>query len=271
LYFGVWYYDKSKYENTKIRQHEYLYKRMDFIHHYIKKHQNMRQIITLTIFTFLSFTAINAQSFRLGVQTSPTFSWMNSNQNSIIGKGTNLGLEVGLLGDYYFKNDRYAFSSGISLLLNQGGTLNYTTGGNLFPNSELSADTLSNIANETDVQYHFQYVEIPLSMKLRGGTGDLRYYVQIPYFSLAFPIQGRADIGTYENENILKSIFPFSLTWGLGAGAEYSINDLTLMGGITYQSSIIDVIRNKGTLNTGEKEDAKQNLNRLTVRIGVFF
>ena len=231
----------------------------------------MKQIITLTIFTLLSFTAVNAQPFRLGVQTSPTFSWMNANQPSITGKGTNLGLEIGLLGDYYFKNDRYAFSSGVSLLLNQGGTLNYSTGGNLFPNSELSADTLLNLANGTSVDYHFQYIEIPLSMKLRGGTGDLGYYVQIPYFSLAFPIQGRADIGTYENENILKSVFPFSLTWGLGAGAEYSIKDLTVMGGITYQSSIIDVIRNKGTLNTGEKEDAKQNLNRITLRIGVFF
>lgn len=231
----------------------------------------MKQIITLTIFTFLSFTAINAQDFRLGVQTSPTFSWMNTNQPSITGKGTNLGLEVGLLGDYYFKNDRYAFSSGVSFLMNQGGTLNYSVGGNLFPNSELSADTLLNLANGTSIDYHFQYIEIPLSMKLRGGTGDLGYYVQIPYFSLAFPIQGRADIGSYENENILKSVFPISLTWGLGAGAEYNIKDLTVMGGITYQSSIVDVLKNKGVLNTGEKEDAKQNLNRLTVRIGIFF
>jgi hypothetical protein len=244
---------------------------MDFIHNYIKNHQNMKQIITITIFTFLSLTAINAQSFRLGVQVSPTFSWMNTNQPSITGNGTNLGLEVGLLGDYYFANDRYAFSSGISLLLNQGGTLNYSTGGDLFPDSELSDPSLSNIGDESDVQYHFQYIEIPLSMKLRGGTSDLGYYVQIPYFSLAFPIQGRADIGAYENENILKSVFPFSATWGLGAGVEYTVKDLTLMGGITYQSSIIDVIRNQGVLTGGEKEDAKQNLNRITVRIGVFF
>jgi hypothetical protein len=231
----------------------------------------MKQIITLTIFTFLSLTAMNAQSFRLGVQASPTFSWMNTNQPSITGNGTNLGLELGLLGDYYFANDRYAFSSGISFLLNQGGTLNYSTGGNLFPNSELSADTLSNIGNNTDVQFHFQYIEIPFAIKLRGGTGDFGYFVQIPSFSLAFPVQGRGDIGSYENENILKSTFPVSFTWGLGAGAEYDINDLTVTAGLYFQSSVIDVIRNKGVLTNGQKEDAKQNLNRITVRLGVFF
>ncbi|NJN78115.1 MAG: PorT family protein [Saprospiraceae bacterium] len=231
----------------------------------------MKRIITLTIFTLISITMVNAQSFRLGVQASPTFSWMGTNQNTITANGMNLGLEVGLLGDYYLENDRYAISSGISFLTNQGGNLTYSIGGNLFPNSELSADTLLNVANGTEVGYHLQYIEVPLSVKLRGGTGDLGYYVQIPYFSLAFPVQGRADIGTYENENILKSVFPVSFTWGLGAGAEYNINDLTLMAGLTFQSSIIDVVRNKGVLNTGEKEDAKQNLNRVTLRVGVFF
>lgn len=231
----------------------------------------MKQIITITIFTILSFTAAHAQSFRLGIQTSPTFSWMSSNQNSIAGKGSRSGLEVGLLGDYYFKNDRYAFSTGLSLITRQGGSLTYSVGGNLFPNAELSADTLSRIPNGTQVKYSFQYIEVPFAIKLRGGTGDLGYFVQIPSLSLAFPIRGRADIGTFQDENIVKSVFPVSLTWGLGAGIEYNINDLTLVGGLSFQSSILDIIKDKGVLNTGEKEDAKQNLNRLTVRIGIFF
>lgn len=232
----------------------------------------MKQIITLTIFTFLSITAINAQSFRLGIQASPTFSWMTTNQTTITGSGTNLGLELGLLGDYYLANDRYAISTGISFLTNQGGTLNYSVGGDLFGDTELSNSSLDSIADGSDIRYQLQYIEVPFSVKLRGGSGDLGYYVQIPYFSLAFPIKGRADIGTYEDENILKNIFPVSFTWGLGAGAEYSIGDMTLMGGISYQNSIFDIIKNKGVLNVNnEKEDAKQIMNRITVRLGVFF
>lgn len=231
----------------------------------------MKRIITLAVMAFISFTTINAQSFRLGVQASPTFSWMNTNQNTITGEGLNLGLEVGLLGDYYLQNDRYAISSGISLSMNQGGGLLYSTGGNLFPDSELSADTLLSLGNNTQVDFSFQYIEIPFSIKLRGGTGDLGYYVQIPYFSLGFPIQGRADIGTFEDENIYSSVVPISLTWGLGAGAEYELNDLTFMGGLSFQNSILDVVRNNGTLTGGEKEDAKQIINRITLRVGVFF
>lgn len=231
----------------------------------------MKQIITLVILTVITVTTINAQSFRLGVQASPTFSWMSTNQNTITSEGLNLGLEVGLLGDYYLENDRYAISSGVSLLLNQGGGLLYSVGGNLFPDSELSNDTLLNVSNNTSVDFSFQYIEIPFSVKLRGGTGDLGYYVQIPYFSLAFPIQGRADIGSYEDENILSSVIPLAFTWGLGAGAEYEINDLTLMGGISYQNSILDIIKDNGTLTGGEKEDAKQIVNRITLRVGIFF
>lgn len=147
----------------------------------------MKQIITLVILTLITISTINAQSFRLGVQASPTFSWMNTNQNTITGDGINLGLDVGILGDYYLENDRYSISSGISLLMNQGGALIYSTGGNLFPDSELSKDTLSNLANGTRVEFNLQYIEVPISVKLRGGTGDIGYYVQIPYFSLAVP------------------------------------------------------------------------------------
>jgi hypothetical protein len=232
----------------------------------------MKQIITLIIFTFSSITAINAQSFRLGIQASPTFSWMTTNQTTITGNGTNLGLELGLLGDYYLANDRYAISTGISFLTNQGGTLNYSIGGDLFGDTELSNSSLDSIADGSDIKYQLQYIEVPFSVKLRGGSGDLGYYVQIPYFSLAFPIKGRADIGTYEDENILKNVFPVSFTWGLGAGAEYNVGDVTLIGGISYQNSIFDIIRNKGVLNiNNEKEDAKQIMNRITVRIGVLF
>lgn len=231
----------------------------------------MKRFITLVILALITVTTINAQDFRLGVQASPTFSWMTTNQNTITGDGVNLGLEVGLLGDYYLSNDRYAISSGVSLLLNQGGGLAYSTGGNLFPDSEMSADTLYSISDGTQVDFSFQYIEIPFSVKLRGGTGDLGYYVQIPYFSLAFPIQGRADIGTYEDENIRSSVIPLALTWGLGAGAEYQLNDLTLTGGLSYQNTILDVIKDNGTLNTGEKEDAKQIINRITLRVGIFF
>lgn len=234
----------------------------------------MKQIITLVLFTAMSFSTLLAQEFRLGVQVSPTFSWMGSNTPSIVGDGTNLGLELGLLGDYYFDaNNKYAISSGVTFMTNQGGSLVYSVGGDLYPNADLSAglDSIS-IGNNTKVDFSLQYIEIPISVKLRGGSGDLGYYVQLPAFGLAFPIQGRADISNFEDENILGSIVPISFTWGLGAGAEYNLGDVTLIGGFAFQSSILDIIKDDGVLNDGvTKEDSKQNLSRLTVRLGIFF
>ena len=231
----------------------------------------MKKIILLVTLAFVTFTTSEAQDFRLGVQASPVFSWMTTNQNTITGKGLNAGLEVGLLGDYFLKNDHYAISSGISLALNQGGSLIYSAGGNLFPDAVMSDDTLYNIGNGSQVDFSFQYIEVPFSIKLRGGTGDLGYYVQVPYFSLLFPIRGRADIGIFEDENIISSVVPFGFTWGLGAGAEYEVNDITFTGGLSYQNSIIDIIKDNGILNDGTEEGAKQIINRITLRVGVFF
>ena len=36
----------------------------------------MKQIITLVLFTTMSFSTLLAQEFTLGVQVSPTFSWI---------------------------------------------------------------------------------------------------------------------------------------------------------------------------------------------------
>lgn len=234
----------------------------------------MKQIITLVLFTAISVSTLSAQEFRLGVQLSPTFSWMGSNQPSIEGSGTNLGLEIGLLGDYYLDSDnKYAISSGITFMTNQGGGLMYETGGNLFPDSELSDVSLDSLANGSTVDFSLQYIEIPLSVKLRGGSGALGYYVRLPMFGIGFPIQGRADFDGYEDENVLSSIIPFTLTWGLGAGVEYDLGDVTLIGGFGFQTSILDIIKDNGTLNPDfvTKEDAKQTLSRLTVRLGVYF
>jgi hypothetical protein len=236
------------------------------------KREIMKRLITIALFFGLSAVTLSAQQFRLGVQASPTFSWMSANQPTIDGGGLAAGLQLGLLGDYYIgTSERYAISMGLSFLTGQGGTLTYSTGGNLFPDSELSNVRLDSISNGTAVRFRMQYVEIPLSVKLKGGSGNLGYYVQIPMFSLAIPVKGRANIGDFEDENVLKSVVPFALTWGLGAGAEYKLSDVTLFAGLSFQNHILDIIEDKGVLNNGQKQDAKEGLNRLTLQVGVFF
>ncbi len=231
----------------------------------------MKKITLLFTFLIGIGLTLSAQEtpLRLGVQVSPTFSWMSSNQNTITGNGTNTGLNIGLTAEYFF-GQNYAITSGISFMMNQGGTLQYETGGNLFPDSELSDPTFNNLPNGINIQYKLQYIEIPLSIRLQTEEiGYLRYFAQIPYFSIGFPIQGRADFSsgvTSADENILPDVTSLALTWGLGAGAEYAVSEsASLIGGIYFDSSILDMVEDN------DVEDAKQIMNRITLRLGVLF
>lgn len=237
--------------------------------------------ITLVLVFCLFMSAAKAQfngEFRLGIKASPSFTWLKTNDNQIEGNGSSVALDLGLTGEYFFA-ENYAIATGISVFLGQGGTLNYGIGGNFFPDSELSDSSYYNLPAGAEIKYSFDYIEIPISVKLRTNEiGYLRYFAQIPIFSLGFPIKGRADISgsgitNTEDENILKSVNPFSLTWGLGGGVEYSVSEnTTLVGGLFYQNSIIDILENSGTQVTGgDEEDSKQVLNRLTIKIGILF
>jgi hypothetical protein len=70
--------------------------------------------IALILFFGVSLNFVYAQfnDVRFGLQVSPTFSWMGANTNRINSSGTNLGLKLGMLGEFYFR-ENYAFSTGI--------------------------------------------------------------------------------------------------------------------------------------------------------------
>ena len=80
--------------------------------------------IAAAIFFFIFFNSIifAQQSFRFGIQASPTITWMSSADKKINGNGTNVGLKLGVVGESYFA-ENYAFTFGIGFAFNQGGTL----------------------------------------------------------------------------------------------------------------------------------------------------
>jgi len=209
---------------------------------------------------------------------------------------------LAILGEKYFA-ENYAFTFGIGFAFNQGGKLSHDIGGNLLPKSELSDESLQdNVApdlpDDVNIKYGIQYIEMPFGFKMRTQEfGYMKYYAELPRFILGIRSQARGDInGTYtdgtnlstEKENIKQDVNIIGLSWGLGLGAEYSLNENTaVVGGIYFQNSMFDITRNKGTrfiLNDNgtpdietddfydnEKEDAKATLGALTIRLGVIF
>ncbi len=243
----------------------------------------MKKIVATFAFLSLLLVTSNAQEgFRFGFEASPSISWIRTDDNTVNGNGVNGGMRLAVNGEKYFA-ENYALTFGLGFAFNQGGTLNHELGGDLWPTSELSDEIYRTLPNNVDLKYGIQYVELPFGFKMRTNEfGYLRAYAELPRFILGIRTQSRGTIeadGTdfdTEKENIKKVVHPLSLSWGLGAGAEYTINENTsIVAGLYFQNGITDISKNDGNqlLDNGDtrKEDSKAKIGSITLRIGVIF
>ncbi|MEM6831499.1 MAG: porin family protein [Bacteroidota bacterium] len=238
----------------------------------------MKKIVTLSFFLCLTISAFS-QQFRLGLQASPAFTWLNTNDNSMTGDGGNLAFKLGPIGEYYFQ-ENYAFIGGLNLVFGAGGSLEHTFGGNLLPGTAASSNTigLDSLPAGVDIQYNLQYLEIPFGLKFRTNEiGYFRYFAEIPFY-VGVNLQGRGNItGTgidTDKENIGPDVNAINVSWGIGGGVEYILTENTsLIGALSFQSGFVDVTQT-GTQNAanGEQpENSKVTINALNIKIGVMF
>ena len=75
--------------------------------------------------------------FRFGTQLSPTISWLSSDNSKVLNGGApNIGLKLGLNGEYQFAKN-YSLGVGLGFGFNQAGKLQFPEGGDILPKSEL--------------------------------------------------------------------------------------------------------------------------------------
>ncbi len=247
----------------------------------------MKKIISLSLFIFFIWNNSFSQAdFRFGFQVSPTFNFIGSDENDIKNNGTVVGLKLGMLGEYYFR-ENYAFTGGIGFAFNSGGKLLYDQEGVFWAQSDhtLKNDTLSGGAN---LKYGIQYVEIPFGLKMTTRYfGQIRAYAEIPVFTIGIKTQARGDISGSERStgdarsedkiDIKKEVNPLNLSWGIGGGAEYEISESTsIVVGLFYNQGFLDMTNKDATdfkNNEGAfvDDDSKITLRNLTLRIGVMF
>jgi hypothetical protein len=236
--------------------------------------------LLLTLLSQISW-AQSERYGRFGVQVSPTISWMTTNDKQIEGAGSNWGLKLGVLGEYVF-NDNTGLFAGLGFGFNQGGTIqNGYTSGVFWPDSDLSSPLLDTVPMNAKLHYRLNYVEIPFGLRMRTGSrGDqMRFYAEIPVFTLGFKTKAVGDIrGTNgrdsEDEDISDDVNALAISWGLGAGLEYKLPGVVLVGGLGYQSQFTDATSDKGAIlksSAWEKEDSKATIGTIILRLGVFF
>lgn len=221
---------------------------------------------------------------RFGMLVSPTFSWMTTNEKLINSDGTNLGLKLGLISEFYFE-DNYSFSTGLNFHFNAGGTLYYEDS---YENVDIWNDEIEGVsefsfAGGTAFKYELQFLEIPLGLTLRTREfGYMRYYFQ-PSLGIGILTQSRGKVkntsivDAEETFNIGSATNFLNMNWGLGAGVEYSVSPGTaLIGGIAFQSGFTDLTKNKNTSLTRpgrspQEDGSRGKLNSIVIRLGVLF
>lgn len=245
----------------------------------------MKKIFIFSLFLSLfSLTAEAQGDLRFGVQVSPTFSWLDSDDKFVNSNGTNLGLRLGLFGEYYFQ-ENYAFTTGLGFAFGQGGTLLYDDPGIFWTQTdELPVDLEGvTLPAGAELKHRIQYIEIPAGLKLRTREfGYFRGFAE-PQIVFGFKSKALGDLtasgGINETDlNIKKEINGLAMSWAFGIGGEYSVSTATaIIGGLYYQRIFTDVTDDNGSIDRTARgrgivdNDITAVGNSLTIKLGVRF
>lgn len=260
----------------------------------------MRKALLLLAFMVTICATIQAQNYRFGLQASPSFTWLKTDNNIINSNGSNTGLRLTVLAEYYFR-ENFALVTGVGFHFNAGGQLKYELAGNYWPEVDYIGSTVNVPAQSpypvfaagTNMRYKARYVEIPVGLKMRTSEfGPMRAFLEAPVFHFGFRGRSAGDISGGISESgldIRPQVGGLNMTWGLGAGIEYNITDESaVVAGIFYNQGFTDFTRDNGYLVTGVndngtptdpaddiftavEEDSKAVLNNIMVRIAFMF
>ncbi|MDQ7947811.1 MAG: porin family protein [Pedobacter sp.] len=219
----------------------------------------MKKSLIAILFLFFSLSTF-AQSgplpygFRLGLTAHPNFGFGKAENGK--GEGVALGFSYGLLGDFNFA-ENYSFATGITI----------TTMNTKVTEVILSPSSTYPIANmEVFKKYMMQYIEIPISIKLKtANINGIRWYGQ---FGISNDIRIGAKLdsetqGSAPIKNIGANDYTKFYRAGviIGGGGEFELNGKTsLLLGVTLNNGFTNI-------STGSKV---RNHN-VGINVGVFF
>lgn len=205
--------------------------------------------------TSASLFAQEASQVRLGLTAHPNFGFLKVENGE--GSGLSTGFTYGLMSDFEFA-ENYCFATGLTVtsINGAGKIINYQ------PYHNASAGQTA-----YDVKYKMQYLQIPLSIKLKTDEkDDMKWYGQFG-LTTDFRIGARQDVeqaNTPLAEDLKATNNTKFLRAGMliGGGVEYRLSGKTsLLGGITY---------NNGLTNIAKKPHTVKN-HYVALNIGVFF
>ncbi len=224
----------------------------------------MKKLLFLLILVCYSYTGIYAQydrPFRFGLLASPSVAWLKPETRDYHSGGNILGFSYGLVGDF-FLGEFYAISTGLNIS-HFGGKLS-------FMGTHPNHGTL-----DIERKYNFQYLEIPLTLKMQTPEfGYLTYFGRFG-FSSGFNLKAKGVdeyvAGNRFTEEIdLKSQTPLlRAALIIGIGAEYSLGGRTsLLVGLTYNNGFTNNLKGR---NAALNVNPSATANFVQLNLGVMF
>lgn len=223
----------------------------------------MKKLLTAILFLFL-FNSTYAQQgnsiftgFRLGLTAHPNFGFIKAENGK--GNGVNLGFAYGLLADFNFA-ENYSFSTGLTITTINGKSTEI----NALP-YHLGISSTAPVGY--DLKYKMQYIEVPLTVKLKTDPiGNIRWYGQ-------FGISNDFRIGAKQNAEVDRKEVAHNYNikdWTrfyragiiIGGGAEFNIDAKTsLMMGLTLNNGFTNISTGRNNIRN----------HFVGLNVGVFF
>jgi len=217
-----------------------------------------KRSLTLLFLSIVAFSfAQNSSQVRLGLTAHPTFGFLKIENGK--GGGLSTGFSYGLMSDFEF-TENYSFATGLTVttINGKGDVLNYQ------PYHALSSSTNS---AAYDVKFKMQYLEIPLSVKLKTDeVNDMKWYGQFG-LTTNFRIGAKQDVksgNTTLADDVKATDQTKFLRAGMiiGGGLEYRLSGKTsLLTGLTYNNGLTNIAKNGQTIKN----------HYVGLNIGVFF
>jgi len=198
-------------------------------------------VIALAV-TSSAFAQNEGRSVRLGLSIAPNLGWITPSGKKVDSDGSKLGFRFGLMTDFIIgANANYAFATG--LYSNNIGAKYKRT---------YTALTDSLVSSQT-AALRVQYVELPISIKLKTNEiGYMTYFGQIG-FDTGFRVGAKGDYETVRNgqtvslkdEDASDDVSEFRVALVVGAGFEYNFSGNTsALVGLKYSNGFNNVFDN---------------------------
>lgn len=241
----------------------------------------MKKLFIFTVLiVFLATAASNAQEdrkIRFGLNAAPSIAWLKAQEKSVKGDGLSLRFKYGLVFDYKFA-DNFWFGTGLDITY-LGGSLNYQYPA-FIKEDEVSSTNNSNYIKVKSASYTAQYLELPLTVKMKTNEiNNMVYFAQVG-LNNGFRLDAKTKFGSFNKVKTLNDAALIRIAINISGGVEYNLTGTTsLLLGITYNNGFTNLLSGSSDFvkidlkNNGALTDLNTNVrsNYIGLNIGFLF